>query len=428
MRNLIYISMLCVCNIAYAQKSNLPLQVDRQEIDRRGAMVERLGELSNGPIDLIADALKPPANDSDKWFIFIVTKDNDAPSELLKKHFNTQHRKDGTDNPMRSWAMPDEPEKSYAHFNVLRIEDSEPQRGIFKDWFAGVRDAIMRGAETKGYPVTIIQPPKNGKYGPNKTVVAMLFGYDGDVDKYCSALRYAQQSYIASVIRSGKLTEYLQQHGADATIQTDTGEDKGARQESNSGANNERVGAAQTAPFIVPNGPLNPLNPLGPNVDIPPQPQALTLDQLQGILPGAPAEYLLNVLRQRPLVSQIAQLQMQWLQDKAKIDEENKRKQDEQAKNPTIPVKDTMTTLLMLLASGNIMGIAGTGLLLYRHFRKATGQKMLLDDNQFGLLLRLLGAEPSPLIPQPATPNAPPVNSPLIDLLKQFREHRQQGG
>jgi hypothetical protein len=373
----------------------LPKQVEREEVDRRGAMVEQLGTINDGPIDLIADAMKPPANDSDKWFIFLITKDGDKTSETLKQHFAAPHLKDLSgaeiDNPLQSWVKPSDPLKSYAHYNVLRIEDGEQQRGVFKDWFKGVLPALEKGFKDKGAPAIIMQPPKNGKYGENKIVVAMLFGYDGHPESLAAKLRYAQHSYIATLIKSGKLAELIRnQNGARREF---TANENGLSDSPAIASNyTEVVGAAQLPPFNSPTAPINPLMPMGPGVDIPPTTQYLSLAQLQQLLQGAPAEYIMKVAATNPTMQQANAIQMQWLQDKAAL--------DKQKDTTVLPSFSWIAILNTLLGGTNILALVGIAVVLWRQARQKSGQKVLLEDAQFFYILQALG------IPVPQQPHA----------------------
>lgn len=369
-----------------------PPQVDKEEVTRRGNMVQPMGTIEQGPVDIIADSLSPPENDSDKWFIFVVTKDGDAKSELLKQHTLKAKLTDGTDNPLQAWVKPNEPAKSYAHYNVLRFEDSDPQRGVFKDWFTAIREPIAKGAAANGWPVVILQPPKSGKYGPNKTVVAMVFGYDGSPSTLCNQLRYAQTQYVARLHQRGLLSTYSRE-AEERNAAFDAAKKDGAKVEAEAPevpTTETPKGAGQQPPFIVPNGPINPLFPINPNgPDIPPQPQYLTLQQVQQLCPGAPAEYIMRIMAGNPTVAQAQQIAAQWSID---------RQQVNPTPAPSIPTASNgiIAALLGALGGGSIMGLIGAGLVAFRNYKKASGQPTYLDDAKFYYILQLLNVPLAP--------------------------------
>jgi hypothetical protein len=111
-------------------------------------------------------------------------------------------KKDFAENErLRAWVNVGDPAKSYTHYQVRRIEDQTQ-----KDWFAKIKIKLQDGMKEANGPCIVIQPPKNGEFGPNKTVVAMIFGYDGDTAKLSNAMRAGIVKYVDAMNRRGLVT------------------------------------------------------------------------------------------------------------------------------------------------------------------------------------------------------------------------------
>jgi hypothetical protein len=157
------------------------------EAIRRGQMVQELGTVTATEQDAIADALAPPEDDSHKWYLTVVTMENCKPCEALKRDFLQSMA-------LKAWVNVDEPAKSNMHYQVRRLEDVTQ-----KDWLAGLKTEIDKG----GLPLIVIQPPRNGEYGPNRVVVTVLHGYDGNPDKLSERMRAAITAYVREMNKRG---------------------------------------------------------------------------------------------------------------------------------------------------------------------------------------------------------------------------------
>lgn len=158
----------------------------REEVLRRGTMVERLGDTrASDAVAYAAAALATPPDDSHKWYLSLVSTDNCAACERLKRDF-AQHP------DLSGWVNVSQPEHSWAHYNVYRYDD-ESQRFRFKD---------MR---IKGFPTLIIQPPRNRQYGDPRTIVMQKTGYDGNAAKLNREMGDAIKRYVAKLQERGEL-------------------------------------------------------------------------------------------------------------------------------------------------------------------------------------------------------------------------------
>lgn len=269
--NLFAIVLMLFCQVGYSADETKPTGVDvppiaERETERRGNMVQEIGTIQAGVDDAIADALAVPEDDSHRWFLTVVTKKGDRLSDKLVYDFGNQKE-------LRSWAED-------SHYHVREIGD-ETQR----DWLTeSLKAKIMSSG---GLPCVVIQPPRNGEYGPNATVVGLCGGYDTDALKMSARIRAKVKAYVAVLYKNGHI-----KHIGD-----------NSSREGGHAQSGEVIGAPP--PFAVPNKPLDPSQPFGPldypvlTPPKPPEPVALTLAELKVIAPDAPSEFLLSQLESK---------------------------------------------------------------------------------------------------------------------------------
>ena len=124
-------------------------QVDKTEILRWGDRVLESGTgVKSDPADLLfTAAMAPPEDDSDCWFLTVFGMKNcPACSKLLKDFEQTELAAFVAPPPGKT--------KAWAHFNYYQHGDP-----FQKDRFKSYK------VENGPYPILIIQPPRNGKYG-----------------------------------------------------------------------------------------------------------------------------------------------------------------------------------------------------------------------------------------------------------------------
>lgn len=312
----------CRCPAQELSSRDVP-SFARDEIKRRGDFVERInteGELVGQSPD--ARPLAPPADDSHKWFITLVTQPGCTPCDRLKHDFAR--------NPNLSPFVDVENHKrSWAHYNVYSSAD------LTQQW-------RFKSLRLSAFPTLIIQPPRDGSYGDPKTVVVQITGYDGDAARMALRIRNAILAYAQA---------HNQRREADVeqeeTEQTETDLEDLSVHSVDSCREASAIG--QQAPFDVP-GP----NPLVPQIDFPrpfqPQPQPAPYPQPTGpLFPNLP-----NIL------PNIAPLQ------------------------PTFDVGSLLTMLITSMLGGfltptNIMLVVG-GLMILREIRKARGKQPIIPD------------------------------------------------
>lgn len=328
-----------------------PPQVLKEEIERRGNMVQEIGVIKAGPIDVIAEALAPPADDSDKWYLTVVTTKGDPASARLVNDFLTTE-------PLQAWANVGEPEKSYSHYQVRQWEDVTQ-----KDWFAPIADYLKAGFKDIGAPALIIQPPRNGQYGPNAAVVGMFFGYEGDSKKLSNKIGETIKQFTAEAKLTSAEVNGVYRIAAPGNphIQVVTAHPLDTESTAAQGG--------RTAPFAVPTPNRN-------TYDIPPA-KLLSPSQIR-MYSSATAPDAFVMLMMENGVTSADDVQRSWL---AWV---QSHPQDANPMGPGTPavgapsISIWLTLANMLITSGGV----GTMLMMWRNITP----KKLLTDQQFQVL------------------------------------------
>jgi hypothetical protein len=266
------IALGCGWSLAAEIDKNVP-RIAEAEIARRGPLVERVSgiQAADDPHGAIALAMQPPPDDSYKWLFTLVTTKSCSWCEQMRKDFET-------DPKLKAWVDTKDYTKSWAHWQIVQIEDHS-QAWRWKDF------------KPTSFPALIVQPPVNGSWGDSHTIVFIRQGYQKPAE-LDAAIRQAIQLYAAKMYprrlawatNSGLAPNTAGVHGLEAEQRDD------------------RSGGTWTPP-VTPPAPLPPLpaGPVVPNMpSFPPQypplqPDAVSLlSQLLGGLLGGPA--LANLL------------------------------------------------------------------------------------------------------------------------------------
>ena len=300
----------CTALLRADEPRNVPSVAD-DEIARRGNLVEVVGENRADLTSALAEAMRPPADDSHKWFITVISTQSCSACERLKNDFaNSQY--------LRPFVNVADEDASWAHYNVFRIEDRT------QSW----RWKSIRFA---GFPTVIVQPPRNGTFGDTHTVVLQLTGYDGDAKKLAQKLRLGIGEYVAkfNATRSRTVAD------------------------SPKGGHRQQPSAEQALGYDPPFSPPPKYEP-----QIYPQP-----------LPSFEIPPIPSVQPQ-----------------------------------PTVNAFSLLLSLFggMLSSGGmtNLLLIILAGLAVIRTFRKATGQKLLLDDESWKTVIDTLKSLVNPSAPK----------------------------
>lgn len=165
--------LACTCRGSEPPAAADVTEEGHRETVRRGNHREDLGAAEEGPEAYSIGALSPPEDDSDRWWICVVTRKSDpksaAASAKLVADFDSSI-------DLRAWADKDNPELSWAHYCERDIDD--PKQA---DWFRSIRSQLLDNE----FPAVVLQPPANGSYGKNARTVGIIHGYNS-VPQYMS--------------------------------------------------------------------------------------------------------------------------------------------------------------------------------------------------------------------------------------------------
>lgn len=166
---------LCLVPIVAAHAQT---QVDQAEVLRMGDLVQHVDGIRSDGVAGFVEAMGTPASDADKWFISVLTTKDCAACQKLKE--------DWTTNPwLRALADPNDPQKSWAHFNVYLRED---QSQSFR----------FENIHVTAYPTVLVQPPRSKKYGDPTTVVFQA-AYGGDPEQLARDITAAIRLYVSKL-------------------------------------------------------------------------------------------------------------------------------------------------------------------------------------------------------------------------------------
>jgi hypothetical protein len=120
--------------------------------------------------------MQPPADDSHKWLFTLVTTKGCQWCDRLRADFDN-------DPTLKAWVDTKDYTKSWAHWQVVQIEDKS-QEWRWKDF------------KPTQFPTLIVQPPVNGSWGDPHTIVFVRQGYlrPAELD---AGIRKAIQLYAA---------------------------------------------------------------------------------------------------------------------------------------------------------------------------------------------------------------------------------------
>lgn len=347
-------------------------EIAEWEIKRRGLMVQEVGTVHAGPTDVIADALAVPPDDSHKWFLTVVTLDNCKACDRAKADFNKPAPE------LVSWVNVDDPAKSTFHYQVRRYED--PTQA---DWFKNIGKKLERG----GFPAFVIQPPKNGSFGPNKTIVKILHDYKGPED-LTVRMREAIVTYVNTVKAKGEVRPGENQTRSESLLPlVNRG---GFKQQYSQATPRNPIGV--DPPFSIPDRKVDPFQPNGPGDWPPSAPTPLTVDQIRLLCPGAGPEFIVMQISKKATDPNLVKLEweIQAAKDKPAV-----VPMTPTTPTPEVVVKPSPETpiglggLISLVLAGNTPALLGMLLMWFRQSQSVPGKTPLLPQDEFNLLLGL---------------------------------------
>lgn len=235
----------------FAQEKNVPNKATL-EIQRRGNMAEVIDQhIRNDANSLFAQALSVPQDDSHKFFITVL-KPMDyrcEPCDLLVEHLKNSQ-------VLRPWVDVNNHENSFMHCNI----DFHPDKFRPKKW---------EGIKVLGYPTIILQPPLNGQFGSPNTVINQKTGYNGKPEELDDWIRKSLEKYVKS-----DAARPIRASVSDAV--------------------------AGPPPFDFPRPNPSPLQPsVFPDL-VPTDPEPLTVEQIQQLVPDAPMDFIHEMILKKP--------------------------------------------------------------------------------------------------------------------------------
>ncbi len=174
-------SIVCVMLLSATTAMGQSSEVNQAEILRLGNMVQHVDGQRHGQNveDALVEAMKPPADDSDKWFISVLVSRSCTACQKLRRDW-------AADPSLQALADPGDPKRSWAHLNFYYAEDKS-QAFRFK------------GIQVDGYPTVIVQPPRNKEYGDPTTVVHQGT-YDGNPRHLAGDIARSIRMYVGKLV------------------------------------------------------------------------------------------------------------------------------------------------------------------------------------------------------------------------------------
>lgn len=295
--------------------TDVPLSA-RDEINRRGNMVQITGDIRADDTDLIAEAFAVPIDDSHKWYVSIITTTPCPPCERLKAHFMN-------DPELQKWVNLADPAKSWAHYQVYNW-DNQQLRPKF-DGLKLLPNSPIHSDGTIDSPVIIVQPPRNGDFGKPTNIVVMRCGYDGDSKKLSDFMRTSVARYVVSQ-RNDSVRKYnpVQVNNYKQEAKQQLGNELEAEPAVSGGiaqpVASMPIGDSRTPPYkLAPRG--DDFMPQGGPFEIPaapPRPRYLGISDVRSIIPDAPTDYLLDAVDKQ--YTDPDKVVYDWMKEKNKRD------------------------------------------------------------------------------------------------------------
>ncbi|MGC1272621.1 MAG: hypothetical protein WBC44_02850 [Planctomycetaceae bacterium] len=151
-------------------------EVDKAEVLRLGNLAQHVDGIGGDPVDPFVEAMGPPASDADKWFITVLSMRGCAACEQIKRDWTT-------DPWLLALADPNDPAKSWAHYNVYYREDASQ---AFR----------FERLQVTAFPTIVVQPPRSGRYGKPETIV-FQGTYGGDPQRLARQITTAIRKYVS---------------------------------------------------------------------------------------------------------------------------------------------------------------------------------------------------------------------------------------
>jgi hypothetical protein len=163
----------------FGQALLAPPEVDTAAVIRRGDHVEHVNGIQSEADAAWGEVTSPPADDSHKWFITVLTTRNCRPCAQLKADW-------GTSQYLKAFAIPGDQKNSWAHINFYDATDETHA------WW-------QKNIKIAGYPTVLIQPPRSKQYGDPSTVVLQKTGYNGKPEELAAKMSAGLKTYVSKL-------------------------------------------------------------------------------------------------------------------------------------------------------------------------------------------------------------------------------------
>jgi hypothetical protein len=130
-----------------------------------------------------SSAVDLPPNDTGKFFVTIYSQPGCVACDKLVQDWKNSPS-------LKAFAVPDHPSQSWAHFTIIK-----PDSALAAN-FKNANPPINQ------VPTIVVQPPKNGDYGPETTTIFRKTGYEGkpgDTDRLAGDIAKALKKFVGIV-------------------------------------------------------------------------------------------------------------------------------------------------------------------------------------------------------------------------------------
>lgn len=266
------LGLLGVATCAMALEKDVPDKA-RREIERRGYLVQKIDDqISDMAADALAEAFAIPADDSHKFTLTVLygAYRNSQLDKLKQDLLTAKELEPWVRCKDRGKGSYDVASTEESHLHCRFDQHKSPY--VPKQW---------TGIKILDYPTLLLQPPRNGKWGPPDTVINQKTGYDGDPTKLAEWIRGSIGRYALAYSQTPQFH----------AMRTAVAAADGHRQDRDAG---RYVAPFPVQPQELPTGPNPPL-PFPPDL-VPIGPQPLTSDQIKKVVPEADPAFVLAQL------------------------------------------------------------------------------------------------------------------------------------
>ena len=188
------VGLLVAASQLSGQEKDVP-DAARREIERRGYLVQKIagGHIGDSTADVLAEALAVPEDDSYKFTLTILYGAyRNSQLDRLKEHLlSAKELEPWVRCKDRAKGSYDVASTSESHLHCRFDQHKNPF--VPEQW---------SGIKVSDYPTLLLQPPRNGQWGPPDTVINQRTGYDGDPARLAEWLRASIGKYVLAYSRT----------------------------------------------------------------------------------------------------------------------------------------------------------------------------------------------------------------------------------